>query len=338
MLGELATGGVYLLVSELGQVVRLVRGVQRAVLGAGRGLVRPQGIGEYSYPLSLTLLRLGRDCAEDAMERKEANGSLGDTLTLFLSGEVALSDLATAMTELRNLVTALTAKLAGGEQLDWIVDDLQSGSTSATVRGHGDSTAVGRIVYAYEEVGEALERAGRIPHGRRVANSARRITGLIDGRIRAVRFETAGRDFVISSPKPGKTREAPELEILAQTRIAVPIGESWGAVEGRIQTLSNRGGLRFTLYDQLFDRAVSCYLDPGYPPEEMRDRWGRRAMVEGWVKRDPISGRPETIRRIRSVVVLPDAAPRGFAFARGVLPFDPSRRPEDILREMRDAQ
>ena len=36
-----------------------------------------------------------------------------------------------------------------------------------------------------------------------------------------------------------------------------------GAVTGRVQTLSSRGGLRFNLYDALLDKLVACYLAPG---------------------------------------------------------------------------
>ena len=44
---------------------------------------------------------------------------------------------------------------------------------------------------------------------------------------------------------------------------------TYGAIEGRVQSLSQRKGLRFTLYYQEFDRAVSCYLSEGQE-ERMR--------------------------------------------------------------------
>ena len=78
---------------------------------------------------------------------------------------------------------------------------------------------------------------------------------------------------------------------------------AYGGVTGRIQTLSSRGGLRFTLFDTLFDRAVSCYLAEGQE-ELMRDVWGRMAVVEGLVTRDRATGRPQVIRSVRGVTVV----------------------------------
>jgi len=112
---------------------------------------------------------------------------------------------------------------------------------------------------------------------------------------------------------------------------------AYGAVEGRVQTVTSRRGLRFTLYDSLYDHAVSCYL--GEKQEElMRGVWGRRAVVEGWISRDPISGRPVAIRRIFNVTVLPDVAPGSYEKARGALPYDPADvAPEERVRQVRDA-
>ena len=106
---------------------------------------------------------------------------------------------------------------------------------------------------------------------------------------------------------------------------------AYGGVTGRIQTLSSQGGLRFTLFDTFFDRAVSCYLAEGQE-ELMRDVWGRMAVVEGLVTRDRATGRPQVIRSVRGVTVVRDAEPDAYLASRGVLRDATARRsPEEAV-------
>lgn len=253
---------------------------------------------------------------------------MDETLSLELMGEVHLPDFVAAVGGLEEMVQALSEELAEGGRLEWIVDDLRVGSALATLRGVGDERAVKRVVSAFESVGEALEGRQPIQYSERVVRGASRIAGLINGRITSVRFETARRDSVVTGPVPPQS---------VQEKLEYPLVEAWGAVVGRVQTLTNRGALRFTLYDTHFDRGVSCYLARSYPREKMKDVWGRRASVEGWVKREKETGRPLTIRRVRTIKVLPDPQPREWEDARGVLRFDPDTRPETVVRRLRDA-
>jgi hypothetical protein len=111
----------------------------------------------------------------------------------------------------------------------------------------------------------------------------------------------------------------------------------YGAIEGRIQTLTNRGSLRFTLYDTHNDKAVSCYVAEGQE-DLLRDVWGRRALVEGRIRRDSQTGRPLTIRDVRRIVPLPEPEPYRFYEARGILPLMPGEEmPEERIRRLRDA-
>ena len=112
---------------------------------------------------------------------------------------------------------------------------------------------------------------------------------------------------------------------------------AYGAVEGRIETLTRRKGLRFTLYDTLNDKAVSCYLEEGHEVL-MRGAWGRRAIVEGWVGRDPVTGRPLTIRRVRHIEILSDAESGTYRRARGVVPVGADGlSAEDAVRRVRNS-
>jgi hypothetical protein len=191
------------------------------------------------------------------------------TITVALEGhDIPLPSFATAVTELSKLLKELTKDVAGDSKLVWDVESLEVGSTMATVGGRvleGDPDGTIRVSAAYEAVGEALARGGVIPYSPKIRRSARTLAGLLKDHVTAVRLETPQRDFTILAGPP-----QPEA------RMATALG----AVEGRIQTLSNRGSLRFTLFDTLEDHAVSCYLSPGNE-DMIQQMWGHLAMVEG---------------------------------------------------------
>ncbi len=258
----------------------------------------------------------------------EAQGGAGDTLTLSLEGEVRLGDWAVAVRGLQEMIDGLAAELSSEQELVWIVDDLQASSAIATIRGVGPREAVHRVVRGYERVGRSLHLNQVIPFGPSVSVPANRVVQLVNGNISSVRLETATRDYIVLP----SDRRAGERE--KDQDPAPSPREAWGMIEGRIQTVTTRGSFRFTLFDSVFDRAVSCYLSPDYPRDEMRDVWDKVARVEGWIARHPDTGRPQAVRRIRSIAVV--AEPSDFRSARGVLTFDPDRRPEDQIRRLRD--
>lgn len=257
----------------------------------------------------------------------EGLDGLGDTLTLSLDGEVRLADWAVALRELREMIDALAVQLSIDTDLDWVVDDLRASSALATIRGVGDTEAVQRVVRGYERVGESLEQNKPVPFGPEVSAPANRIAALINGSISSVRFETAARDCIVQA-RPEAADVSGEIQSDSSPN------EAWGMIEGRIQTVTTRGTLRFTLYDSVFDRAVSCYLSPQHAQDTMLDVWDKMARVEGWIARSPDTGRPYAVRRIQSIAVV--GVPVDFRKARGVLSFDRTRRPEDMIRKTRD--
>ena len=257
----------------------------------------------------------------------EGHDGLGDTITLSLDGEVRLADWAVAVRELQQMVDALAGQLSGDSDLDWVVDDLRAGSALATIRGVGDTEAVHRVVRGYERIGQSLQRCRPVPFGPEVSVPANRIAALVNGRIPSVRFETAARDYIVRA-------RAEPAEASSDIQGDCSSHEAWGMIEGRVQTVTTRGSLRFTLYDSVFDRAVSCYLGPEHGPAEMLDVWDKMARVEGWIARNPETGRPHAVRRIRSIAVIGGTV--DFRTARGVLPYDPTRRPEELIRRARD--
>lgn len=244
-----------------------------------------------------------------------------NTLTFELGGRVEIADFANGIAAFRRLVTALTPRNAG---VAWVVEDLQPGSAIVTLRGECDNpAAVEKAVEKFEKVGAGLSEHDDLhkfnKRIRDAADAIRKLTGTTD----YARFETADNDYTIYPDGQRPNRPAPTMAI--------------GAITGRVQTLSSRGGLRFNLYDRLFDKAVACYLAPGQE-EMMREAWGRRARVSGRVFREGSTGRPITIRQIMNVEILEDAPPGSYRLARGAVPRPPGAPlAEEVIRRLRDA-
>jgi len=173
-----------------------------------------------------------------------------DTITLALSGEVSLDQFAAAVKDFSALVDALSAEIAGQDRAEWIVEYLDAGSATMTFAGQAtEEETVERIARAYAVVGHSLAKGEALPYSDKVQSAARRITGVLDGTVTAVRFETQEETATVVSPS---------VQAEAQRQL-----HAYGSVEGRVQTLTSRGGLRFVLYDSLFGKAVYCYLQAG---------------------------------------------------------------------------
>ncbi len=250
-----------------------------------------------------------------------------DTITLGLHGEVTLDAFASAVSGLSKLVSGLSEETHGAGGVRWEIEDLEVGSATATVKGVSPAAngAVEQVVAAYLEVGEALAGGTTIPFSTKVRKPAEGLAQLVRDGVEAVRFETAEADALIRSVPP---KSQPPAELAA----------AYGAVTGRVQTLTSRSRLRFTLFDTVNDRPVSCYLAEG-AEGQARDIWDRTARVEGWVSRDPARGRPVSVRRITAVEVLREPDPAGYQRARAVRPRPASiLRAEDRIRLLRAAR
>ncbi len=244
------------------------------------------------------------------------------TITLALEGEVLLDPFAHVTGHFHGLVAGLSSELAQEADIAWVMEDLEVIGAMTTIRWESAHlAAVERVVRAYDVVGKSLERSQPIPYSERVAIEARGILAVLNGKITAIRFETANEDSIVTSAPSG----APQRLVT-----------SFGAIKGRIQSRTGRTSLRFTLFDSVSNRGVSCYLQEGR--EELMDSdWDQRAIVEGWVSRDPITGRPIAIRQVSQVTLLKDVKPGSFRAARGVVSIGGDRLlPEDAIRRLRD--
>jgi hypothetical protein len=260
---------------------------------------------------------------------------MADTVTLALQGEtVGLDEFADAIARFARLVVSLSRE-AKAPGLGWEIDELDAGSAITTVRANLNGyqpQQVEQVVRSFLEVGRALQEGQTIPFPDPVKRDAEGIADLLRAKntqIEEIRFETAEDEAIVRErlPLPHQAEKQPVVRA------------AYGAVTGRIQTLSSRSRLRFTLYDRLHDRPVSCYLSEGRE-EQVRDAWDKYATVQGWVSRDS-EGRPTAIRRItliRALGLTEEGDPSGYTRARGVLArAENEARAEDRVRQIRDA-
>ena len=256
-----------------------------------------------------------------------------DTITLMLEGEVSLEAFATALKSLNSLIDALTIEEGGG--IEWTVEDLQPGSALATVKGRSSQPGrVERVVRTYSGVGRALQENIQIQRGPRVSRPALKLGRLVGNGVRRIRFETPEETAVISERPSSRRKRALPSQIATFQDSRTNMSAARGAVEGEVQTLTKRNALRFTLYDALRDRAVSCYLQEGQE-DIMREVWGKQAIVEGWVSRDPTDGHPIAVRQVSKVT--PIVKQGDYTLARAILPLAlDAELPEERIRRLRD--
>ena len=241
-----------------------------------------------------------------------------DTLTFELGGRVEIGQFHEGVSRFRRLVEALTP----GRGVKWVVEDLQPGSAVITLRGESEAPdQVEKIVSDYGNIGKSLETNTPLQYNSQVKRAAERVYNFA-GSVEYVRFETPLDDYTFFGNG--------DVKVERQTRVSV------GAVTGKVQTLSNRGSLRFNLYDTVHDKAVSCYLQPSQE-DLMREAWGRLVMVSGQVSREAASGLPKVIRQIQDIKILKEVEPGAYRHAKGSIPWQPGDAlPEEVVRQLRD--
>ncbi|QPC84460.1 hypothetical protein G4Y79_08815 [Phototrophicus methaneseepsis] len=248
-----------------------------------------------------------------------------NTLTLALEGDVSLPAFAETMRHFSNLVDALTKEVASDSEIIWEIEALQAGSALATVIGlSSQDEAVLRVVEAYDRVGNALEQRKPIPFSTNIAREAEQITKKVSNNITAVRFLTSKADHIIYGVfDPQKNIDTKTISI--------------GTVTGRVQTITERNRLNFTMYDTIFDRSVTCYL-----PEKLKSRmpeiWGKVVEVTGLITREIEIGRPVSIREVTDIALVPIIKAGSYKQARGILDWKPGDEGAEVaIRRLRDA-
>lgn len=249
---------------------------------------------------------------------------MADTLGIKLEGDVTLGTFAKVMESFHALLKVLTAEIAGPDAVHWQIADLQPGSAYAEVRGIAQGEVeVGQVVQAYDQVSQAVAKHAPAPYAVTVgAHVNELVAAAADGRIKRMLFYVAGDPIAWIVPT--------ELE-------AAPVKPptTLGSVSGIVETIARRPHLWIGVYDDVFDRRVSCYLHQDQY-DWARSVWGKRVTVSGRVERDPHTGRLLSVRDV--LQVQEQSGNEVIRRARGVLPWQPGDEPaETAIRRIRDA-
>ena len=243
-----------------------------------------------------------------------------NTIALEVHGsDFVLDDLSSVVEHFHGLLSDLAAEVVPGAAVTWRLGRFGAGSIVAEVRGEAeDPAAVDKVIAAYDRVGAALATGDPVPYSDAILVHTDRLTGLINGRVTSVRFRTQSRMHEIKRPAPGALVEhAPYLE-------------SYGSVEGVVETLARRHGTRFVVYPDDGQRSVSCYVR-AEQEAEMLKLWGKHVRVEGLLRRDPITGARLSIRDISNIEELGPSATNPSDLW-GILPSRTDRKPEEMIR------
>ena len=250
-----------------------------------------------------------------------------DILTFALDGQVTIETLAKSLAELRTIVTGLTREVEPAADVDWIVEDLRGGSMAVEMRGsprdRSDLANVEAVSDAWLALGRQMANGHELSYAPAVVRSCRKLRDIASRGDNRMTFGNTLDDVVIR-PDAQMPTPAPR--------------KSYGSVTGRIQTISRRRSLKFTLYQLHTDFAVHCYLSADQH-ELIREQWGQVACVQGMLTRDTDSGRPLSIRQITNIEAMPDVPVRRFEDARGAIEWSPAHpSPEELIRAMRDGE
>jgi len=254
-----------------------------------------------------------------------------NTVSLVLNGDVTLEDFSRAIGAFGRLLEALRTEVAGDAKIEWVVEEMAGGSATTVFRGEvedeADQGAVTEVVDAFEQVGVAVQSGKPVPY-LSAAPYLSQIRQIVDGRVTSVVLGTEAIDAELALPV---------IEAADSLSVVEPgPRETFGTVRGRVQTMTNRHRYRFTLFEQNTDRAVSCYYEQERE-NEVKAAYGNMAVVEGWVRRNPYTGQPTSIRQITNIVVFPTIDRGSYRQARGVAPGPVGGlSPEAAVRKVRD--
>lgn len=248
-----------------------------------------------------------------------------NTLTFALEGDVSLEKFTQAMIHFRNLINELAREVAAGISIEWLIEELGAGSALATIAGIADSQEpVLNVIDAYAKVGQSLQYREPIPFSRAVEREAKSLTQVVGNDVTELRLITAKSEAIIYG-------------VFDQTGLGkATLRVSFGSVKGKVQSLTSRGRLQFTLYDSIFDKAISCYLQLGQE-EKMRDIWGKMVIVSGYITRGSEDGQPKSIRDIHDIEVIFPKRVGSYRVAKGALPWQVGdESAETSIRRIRD--
>ncbi len=252
-----------------------------------------------------------------------------------LDGPVSLRRWSAALNAWQNALAEISKQVGQHHVLSLSVEGFNFSSVITEVSGEFDAEAAAvQFTQSYDSLGRGLREGNLIDvpvplqeAGKILLNVARIDNG--DGLI--LSSETG--DFAISFER--KRGEADGPRTIPDKVIA------YGVLSGWLTALSNRGLLMAVIFAEFNDRAVRCFLSADQQ-ERARKLWDQHVTVQGLINRDPVSGRPLSVKDIISIA--PRATYEGeydkFAWrkARGMLKHvHPELSSEELIRMARDA-
>lgn len=229
-------------------------------------------------------------------------------LTLALDGEVTLKDFSQAMLRFKELINGLKDEVAPGSKINWVIDDLKKKCTITRIKGvavdNEDIVSITQIRKAYIELGRKIVHGETLTNDYPVIQAVTGLRRLINGRITSIRFETDEKKYTIK-----------KHTIFAPTKTYWDT-ETFGGARGRVQSISDRQYLHFTLFDYNDDHPITC-SSLETQKEEMRNAWGKLAYIEGTVTRDKETDLISSINNITKITLIKEREPQEWRKALG---------------------
>lgn len=217
--------------------------------------------------------------------------------TIQLDGTVTLDRFTSAIDAWRTALVDISKEVGQQHVLGIYIEDLVAGSALVTssVTFDAEESAM-QFTSRFTEVGSRArgENVVDFPRSLEKASSLLRSVAAIDPAGLTLASEVA--DILIipmDDPSTGSIA-------IGETGASSPSVETYGAIRGRLQSVSSRSGLKLVLYDDFFDKGVRCSLTKEQH-ETVRELWDKHVIVEGLVRRDRITGRPLSISNIWNI-------------------------------------
>jgi hypothetical protein len=257
-------------------------------------------------------------------------------ITLKLSGNVTLSLFVEALSSLNDLLAAAGEEV-GAPPIEWVVQDLEVGSTIATVQGVGESPEViSQVTGAALRAAMAFETRDPELADLPSVSMVRSLTTVLDGVVPELSLSSGELAVVISSEDLDPSINEPLLDVDADSSLPERVS-AIGSLTGIVQMVSHARDVRFSIRDERSGRILKSYVSADQT-ENLRAAWDKRAVVEGLITRDARSGVPVALADVRRISLAREVPAGAFMRARGILRVEGDMEPpEETIRRLRNA-
>lgn len=231
-----------------------------------------------------------------------------DELTLRLDGAlITPQDFKLAVQAFTDLLIQVTEVLSAGEAKPVWNMSVRTGSTVIVARAFPNPKTKRRAQATIRAIRSGIIRIQKgaidVPHFNKKALFATRD-------LASLRSEDAGPGIPTIQIAAGKGKSAEITRAIAD-HLKRNLGvqrKAYGSIEGKLQTITDRGTYQFVVYDDLSDRGVNCFVAPGLF-KQAHAAFGKRVAVSGEISYDrtgkPLAIKARAIRIFREISELP---------------------------------